>query len=292
MNINKNTTNAELDAEVVRLDQDKTAPSRKSNGSTKAAPPPLALSFFDDLAGNFPPKVWVIKGVIARGETSSWVAPPGKGKSALLTDISVHAAGGLNWCEYRTKERCGVLYIALERADLVKRRLAAYAMRGHSNLPIAVAAQIVNLMARDCAEVIVATIRAAENKFGCAVGLVIIDTYAKGIAAGGGDEDKAKDQNVVLANLRRIHEQASVHIAIVGHTGKDETRGARGSNAHLADTDLMVQIAGDAIKVATVIKGNDQPEGALVKFKLESFMLGHDEDGDELHVNRNSGRPQ
>src|SRR4051812_45084344 len=29
-------------------------------------------------------KTWIIKGVIAKGETSSWIAPPGKGKSVLL----------------------------------------------------------------------------------------------------------------------------------------------------------------------------------------------------------------
>ena len=36
--------------------------------------------------------------------------------------------------------------------------------------------------------------------------LAIFDIYAKGIAAGGGDEDKAKDQNIVQANLRRLFE--------------------------------------------------------------------------------------
>ena len=50
----------------------------------------LALTFFDELAET-PPKPWLIKNVIARGETSSWIAPPGKGKSALLTDIA-HAS--------------------------------------------------------------------------------------------------------------------------------------------------------------------------------------------------------
>jgi AAA domain len=47
---------------------------------------------FDELT-DAPPKPWLIKNVIARGETSSWIAPPGKGKSALLTDIAVHLAG-------------------------------------------------------------------------------------------------------------------------------------------------------------------------------------------------------
>ena len=112
--------------------------------------------------------------------------------------------------------------------------------------------------------------------------MIVIDTYAKGIAANGGDEDKAKDQNRAAANLRNVHSRIDVHIALVGHTGKDETRGARGSNAHLGDVDVMVQISGDEIKVAQVIKGNDQPERVVAQFKLEAFELGRDEDGDPI----------
>src|SRR4051794_15958427 len=92
------------------------------------APAPLKLTFFDELKEP-PPKRWLIKNVIARGETSSWIGPPGAAKSSLLTDIAVHAAAGLDWRAYQTKGACGVVYFALERADLVKRRLAAYRQR-------------------------------------------------------------------------------------------------------------------------------------------------------------------
>ena len=102
-----------------------------------------------------------------------------------------------------------------------------------------------------------------NSKFGGTVRFIGIDTYAKGIAANGGDEDKARDQNRAAANLREVHARNSTCIALVGHTGKDEFRGARGSNAHLGDVDVMVQISGDTIKLAQVVKGNDQPERAL-----------------------------
>jgi AAA domain len=247
-----------------------------------AAVAPLPLTFFDECSTTAP-KRWLIKGVIAFGETSSWIAPPGKGKSALHSDISVHLAAGLDWRGHRTKGKFGVVYFAFERADLVKRRNAAYAKRlDLKGLPIAIASQIINLMHPKCVDVILATIRAAETRFGIPVSYIVIDTFAKGIAAGGGDEDKARDQNRCLTNLRRVHEQIDLHIAIVGHTGKDETKGSRGSNAHPADADVQVQIFGEEIKSARVIKGNDQPEGELIAFKLESADLGIDEDGDSI----------
>ena len=74
-----------------------------------------------------------------------------------------------------------------------------------------------------------------------------------------------------------------VHVALIGHTGKDESRGARGSNAHLADVDMMVQIAVDGdIRTATITMINDGVEGVLTQFKLKPITLGQDEDGDDI----------
>ena len=44
----------------------------------------------------------------------------------------------------------------------------------------------------------------------------------------------------------------------------------------------MVQISGDLIKTAKVVKGNDQPERTVAEYKLEPFELGRDEDGDPI----------
>jgi hypothetical protein len=139
--------------------------------------PALRLTFFADLSEKPTPKPWLIKNVIARDETSSWIAPPGKGKSALLTDIAVHLAGGFDWRGYRTKAKCGVVYFALERADLVRRRLIAHKLRDDlRDLPIAVASEGIDLLNRNCADVVLATIHAAEQRFGLEVGLAIFDT--------------------------------------------------------------------------------------------------------------------
>jgi hypothetical protein len=245
----------------------------------------IALTFFNDLSRPTP-KPWLIKNVIARGETSSWIAPPGKGKSALLTDISVALASGADWRGHRTKDRAGVIYFALERADLVKRRLIAHKLRDDLPvLPIAVAGQVIDLINKSCVDVIVAAINRAEQHFGCGVGLGIFDTYSKAIAAGGGDESSAKDQNIALANVRRILDRkVNIHIAGIGHTGKDESRGERGSNARLADVDLLTQITGEAVKSAIVTKANDQPDGPLTSFRLEAFDFGPDEDGDPFRT--------
>lgn len=255
---------------------------------TPAAPPApaptpaLHLTFFDECRERAP-KHWILKGVFAKGENSSIFGAPGTLKSAFLVDAAIHVASGMDWRGFKSKERCGVVYFAFERADQVRRRLSAYAVRdGVSDLPISVAGQIVDMLNPGCVDIIVATIRAAEARFGIPVGFIVFDTWSKGIAAGGGDEDKARDQNVIAANLRRIHEHVSVHIAGVGHSGKDESRGERGSNARQGDVDLQIQITGDITKTATVIKANDQPEGPLTSFAGEVIALDTDEDGEPV----------
>ena len=70
-----------------------------------------------------------------------------------------------------------------------------------------------------------------------------------------------------------------------GHTGKDEGRGARGSNAIIGDADVMVSISGDVVRTATIVKANDSPEGPLFSFKSSNYEFGVDEDGDPITVN-------
>lgn len=245
----------------------------------------LPLTFFDD-CGRRSPKRWIFKNAIAAGENSSWFGAPGTLKSALLQDMMVSAARGLDWRGFKNKQCVGSVFFAFERADQARRRLAAYAKRdGIEGLPIAVADRIINMLDPACVDIIVDTVAAAEARLGVPVGIVAFDTWSKGIAAGGGDEDKAQHQNIVAANLRRVHERTDgrLHIAGIGHSGKDESRGERGSNARQGDVDMQVQITGgDTIKTATVIKANDQAEGPLTAFAGEIVEMGVDDDGDKI----------
>jgi hypothetical protein len=267
-------TNADLDNQVVRLD-------RKASGG-------LPFKLFHEISDNAP-KDWLIKGVFAKAETSAWIAPPGGMKSALLTSAAFSLARNEDWLGKKTKGAAGVVYFALERADLVNRRLKAHGGRlnlpAGTQLPIAVVDRMFDLMMPATVDLVVKTIQNAEAAFGIPVGLVIFDTFAKLIAAGGGDEDKARDHGKVFANIQRIKNATGVHVAMVGHTGKDETRGARGSNAILGDVDLMVTISGDNVRTVTVTKANDAPEGVLFSFTSEVHEFGFDEDGDPIVVN-------
>src|SRR5436190_3640014 len=102
-----------LDIVGLETDRNRTAQGYKFQTVAEMSAAPIA-------------KDWMIKGIFARGETSAWVAPPGGMKSALLAQASICVAAGLSWHGYRSKNAMGVVYFALERADLVRRRILAH----------------------------------------------------------------------------------------------------------------------------------------------------------------------
>ena len=194
----------------------------------KAAPSERArrLTYFNDCL-DLKPKAWIIKNVMAKGETSSWYGPPMGMKSAILTDIAVHVSAAIEWREHGIKDRTGVAFFAFERAALTCRRLMAYAKRdGHTDLPIAICSDLIDLLSPTCVDIVVATIGDAATHFNIPVGLAIIDTTAKGIAAGGGDEDKARDQNRMAANFKPFGNGCPTFISPVSDTPARTKAGA------------------------------------------------------------------
>jgi hypothetical protein len=281
----------DVEAEVAAFRQEQDRESRARRAKLK-----YPVRTIQELSFLPKPKNWLVKGLLAQGETSAWIAPPGGMKSALMAELTMCVANQQPWHGRKVDHCYGVMYFALERSDLVHRRLMAHCLRmelsedDRDQMPVMICPGMVDLTAADCVPHVMQSIKELSQEYGVGPGLLIFDTFAKLIAAGGGDEDKAKDQGKVFANVQRIKDACrGPHVALVGHTGKDETRGSRGSNAFLGDVDVMVTIGGGEIKTATVVKANDMAEGPLFSFKSIVHEFGLDEDGDPITVNIVSG---
>jgi hypothetical protein len=244
----------------------------------------LAFKSFAEFA-NENPKSWLVEGVIALNEDSTWYGKDGEGKSTLVDDIATHVAAGRDWRGYKFRreeiepdenvneeEYRGVLIFATERAKLHRLRLEAYKKRDNlpENLPIAVIDEVINLCDPACIEIISDTIYDFEREHKCRVGLVIIDSWSK--ALGACDENMPATQNFACTSLKKIRERhyCSFHIMTVGHSGKDGSKGERGSGAKRAHMDLAVLIDKG---VAEIVKGNDVAKGDLARFESEEFTV-------------------
>jgi AAA domain/Sigma-70 region 3 len=118
--------------------------------------PGYPFKTFDEMAGETVAKRHIIKGIFARGESSAWIAPPGGMKSALMASAAFHISSGQDWFGYRNKEAAGVVYFAIERADLVRRRLQAHGIRqGLAGLPIAVVSATIDLTKPDASKKVI-----------------------------------------------------------------------------------------------------------------------------------------
>jgi hypothetical protein len=244
----------------------------------------LPFTTFDECGTLTKKKDSLIKGIIVAGEFSSWYGAPGASKSTVLTDLSVSIASGKDWRGFKCKRRAGVLIFAFEKASLTRRRLDAYSKRDfYQGLPIAVVDRQVSLLATDAPEIMARTVKDAEAKFGIEVGFVVIDSWSKALAPG--DEDKAAHQNAAAAALMRFIELVGhpLHVATIGHSGRDEAKGERGSTAKLAHIDVAMKVSGTGeIRRVECTKANDGPEEAITAYRLQSVSLGTDEDGDDI----------
>lgn len=86
-----------------------------------------------------------------------------------------------------------------------------------------------------------------------------------------------------VQSVDAIRLATGAHVAIIHHSGKDATRGARGSGSLRATVDTEIQLGrnGSAV-VATATKQRDMPCGAEFAYRLVSVDLGQDSDGDTV----------
>ena len=122
-------------------------------------------------------KNWIIKGVVAWGETTAWIGPPGSLKSALMSDLAISVAYNRSWHGQKYKAQgqgVGVLYFAFERADLVKRRLEAQAktlgIELETGSSIVVVPGIIDLSAPESVKKAATTVKNVESFTGDMIG--------------------------------------------------------------------------------------------------------------------------
>jgi AAA domain/Bifunctional DNA primase/polymerase, N-terminal len=231
----------------------------------------------------------IIRGLIAYEETGSLIAPPKMCKSAVGAELAVHMAGGLNYHGFKNLGAVGVVYFAMERQMLTKRRIIAHRrlLGLPKDIPLIVCADLIDLTSPGSDRVVIETLNAMSKDLGVTVGAGIFDTRAKLIAGAGGDENLAKDRGVINANMQRVRNETGIYSLFIGHTGKDPGRGERGSNAGLGDDDVQMTITklGDIFNVE-VTAANDMDEGHLFSFRSEPYVFGQRDDGttDQVYI--------
>ncbi len=243
---------------------------------------PLPLIYFNDLSASLDVADFV-EGLLCDGAMSVLYGDSNTGKTFFALDLALHVAHGKPW-RGRAVEVGGVVYLALEGASGVAKRVAAFKLAngcGDAELPFAVVPVGVDLRdpVADTTRVIEA-VRAAASKMGGAVKLVVIDTLSRALA--GGNENASEDMGALVSNIDRIRQETSAHAMLIHHSGKDGAKGARGHSLLRAATDTEIEVSRDVeagVSVARVTKQREMEVGDAFAFTLEPVELGENRRG-------------
>jgi len=233
---------------------------------------------------------YLVKSWLDRGASSVVYGESNVGKTFFAMDLAFHVAARLPWHGIKVAGMGRqpwpgkVYYLALEGGSGFSNRICAMRqerpdifdkIEGEGDFvpwPTSI-----DLHGATDGEAIAKAIEGSN----CPAALVVIDTLAR--AMGDGDENTAKDMGQLIRNVDLIRERTGAHVMVIHHSGKDTSKGARGSGSlrGAVDTEIELTRSGSVV-MAEARKQRDMPADKVFAYTLRSVHIGHDEDGDPV----------
>ena len=244
-----------------------------------------------DFTQHAPPR-WIVKGVLPEAQLGVVYGDSGSGKTFFMLDLAGSIARGTEWRGHRVNKR-RVAYVVAEGAGGFRNRLKAYAHQHQIDLrdfDIMVLDGAPNMLEKaDAVELSKAIIAAGGAD------IVVLDTFAQVMA--GANENSGEDVGKALAHCKGINRATKALVVLIHHSGKDASKGARGWSGLRAAADVEIEISRvDETRAATVTKLKDGHDGAEFGFRLNTVVVGLDEDDEEVSScileHNESGRPK
>ncbi|HWL56400.1 MAG TPA: helicase RepA family protein [Paracoccus sp. (in: a-proteobacteria)] len=230
---------------------------------------------------------YLVKGWLDRGTSSVVYGESNVGKTFFALDLAMHVAAGMDWHGNRVptadKWAGPVLYIASEGGYGINSRIEAM-RRDRPDLIKAVGRNFalmkvgLDLCTSQDAAHLIEMIRA---DFEQAPSLIVVDTLARSM--GSGDENTAQDMGKFIKSIDQLREATGAHVMIIHHSGKDASKGARGSGSLRAAADTEIELTrAESVVTAETRKQRDMACDGVFSYSLKSVFIGHDEDGDKI----------
>ncbi|RCV87499.1 AAA family ATPase [Billgrantia montanilacus] len=226
------------------------------------------------MVAHLKPIAWLVKGYVERDSLAVLFGEPGHGKSFIAIDMACSVATGAPWhgC---TATRGAVFYIAGEGHNGIARRLKAWELQRQlplSDAPLFVSETSANLSDYSSAAEVAQTVKTMAEEIGQAPALIVVDTLARNF---GGDENSATDMGAFIRHLDDMRHEWKATVLVVHHSGKDKTKGARGSTALRGAVDAEYSATKDEFGAITLESGKmkDAEPPEPMSFKLEGVKL-------------------
>ena len=207
---------------------------------------------------------WQVEDMLEKGSIAQVYGASYTGKSYFIMYMAACMSSGHSFGDKRAV-KSKVIYVYGEGNHGVKRRFQAvkqhYPELDMSNLHYSKA--LPNLMDEKSFLKFGKSLKA----FGGA-DVIIFDTLARSMS--GGDENSAMDMGLVLQRLAKLRDVFGCSVIVVHHSGKDASKGARGSSATYAGMDNEIKVEKDSNGVIQIesTKAKDSPEYKPMNFRF------------------------
>lgn len=226
---------------------------------------------------------YVIKGVIPANSLCSIYGASGSYKSFLAGSWGCHISTGKAWAG-KTVAHGSVMYVVGEGGIGVPRRVKAWEITNGQTVDnmYLVNTPVFPASPSEVSEMVIAA-KQVEAETGKPVRLIIIDTLAR--CFGGADENDSKDMGAFIRGCDELKAKTGATVLVVHHSGKDESKGARGSSAFRAALDAEYKISREGKGGALIIactKMKDAEELETKAYDLRVVELFTDADGEHI----------
>jgi hypothetical protein len=204
-----------------------------------------ALDLRELLRPDRPPREYVIEGLLPARASTALVAPAGVGKSLLALGAAIHVSQGRrHFAGFDIPRPRHVLYIDLENTtDDLAERFEDYGLKPDDSLTNLTYLSLPQLPPLDTAEGgrdLAAILDAYKLTPG---DLVIVDSYQRVIS---GEENKSDTARAYYTWAGIELKRRGLSVLRLDNTGKDTTRGARGTSSKQDDVDIELVMTRDA----------------------------------------------
>lgn len=180
---------------------------------------------------------WIIKGHIPENSLGAIIGTPESYKSFIASDLALGIAAAVPWLGSIPIDQQGAaIFCAGEGAiNMARRRRPAWREARGIKDPIPfICFDAVPLVYSEQVSWFIEDVLALNTL----PRIIVFDTLAR--MMGGLDENNAKDMGIAIEQADRVRRETGASVIFVAHTGKDASKGLRGSSAGMAAFDWAV----------------------------------------------------
>lgn len=245
------------------------------------------------LGREFP--VDLIRDLFPQVGTACLFGAPGTGKSFVAFNIVMSVAAGLDVLGRRSLQGMAV-YLSTEGKSGLKARAIAWAQARDidiAELPVALIEKPMNLRSEETVATLIDSIKRLVAKSDVPCRFICVDTLSQCLF---GDENRQEDMAEFTGAMTRIANSLGAQVCVVHHSGKDKSKGARGSSVINGNFDTLLALEEGDCEGQFVLRTDKQKNGgkAAVSIMFERVECGFDGDGEPVYslvVSDDSGEP-